>query len=122
MSRDREEEGVQSIREKISIREMGTRSKLPFDRESFIKENKKMLEEEYEERAEDKEESNKRRPENILNKLEEELRYRAKTKENRQIYEELLDTVVRVVGDVSGEVLKSLVDEVIVCIKHDLDI
>ena len=101
---------------------MGTRSKLPFDRETFVKENKRVLEEEYEERVEEKEERGKRRGENILNKIEEELRYRAKTKENRQIYEELLDNVMRVVGDVSGEVLKSLVDEVIVCLKNDLGI
>ena len=122
MSRDREEEGVQSIREKISIREMGTRSKLPFDRASLVKENKKMLEEQYEEGLEEKEDRGKKRGENILNKIEEELRYRPKTKENRQVYEELLDNVMRVVGDVSAEVLKGLVDEVIVCLKNDLGV
>jgi hypothetical protein len=40
MNRDIEEDGVKSIREKISIKEMGTRSKLPFDKENFVRINK----------------------------------------------------------------------------------
>jgi hypothetical protein len=124
MSRDREEEGVQSIRDKISIREMGTRSKLPFDREQFMRVKGQIIEEIVEEKIDKMEKKQKKEEYKgrnyLLNKIEEELRYSPKTKENRLVYEQLLNNVMVIVGDMSEEVLKSLVDEVIVCLKNDL--
>lgn len=77
---------MQAIREKIGIRQMGTRSKIPFDREHLLK-VKGQINSEIMDIPEDRMEKRTKRENTLLRKIEETLRYTPKTKENRLVYE-----------------------------------
>ena len=126
MSRNQqiEEEGVKSLKQKIDIREMGTRSKIRVSREHVVRMAQQIESTAKEEEMEWKEGTNRKiQPRNtLMATIQEQLRYSPKTKQNKELYEQLLGMVNGILVDQSEEMVKSVVDEVIFCGKNEVSI